>query len=108
MTHTEKDLLFLAKTSELPIGEIKRCPRENPLPDILLAHVDKQFYAVDDLCPHEDVPLSTGCLYDHVIKCSLHGSRFDLRTGQVQNDPAEDNIKTHRLHIDADNIFLIL
>ena len=108
MTDVAKTRIFLEKTSALAVGEIKRCTVKNAAIHILLANVDGTFYAIDDICPHEDVPLSTGCLQGHLIKCSLHGSRFDLRTGHVQNDPAEDNLTTHTLCIEEDNIFLLI
>lgn len=76
--------------------------------DILLANVDGTIYAVDDLCPHEDTPLSTGSLHDDCVKCPLHGSRFDLKTGEPLEEPAEEAIKTYPVTIQDNIIFIQL
>jgi len=45
------------------------------------------------MCTHEDARLCDGNLTDTLVKCPLHGSRFDLRTGQVLDDPATENLQ---------------
>lgn len=71
---------------------------------LLLANVDGNFYAVDDLCTHEDVPLYLGCLQGELIKCSLHGSRFNLRTGEVMDEPADENLRTYPVRVEGEDI----
>ncbi len=73
---------------------------------LLLANVEGNFYAVDDLCTHEDIPLYLGCLQGEFIKCSLHGSRFNLRTGEVMDEPADEGLRTYPLRIEGDDILL--
>jgi 3-phenylpropionate/trans-cinnamate dioxygenase ferredoxin subunit len=63
----------------------------------IIARVEDRWYAVEDNCPHEDYPLSYGCLDGAYIKCSLHGSWFNLETGEPQEPPAEDAIATFRI-----------
>ena len=41
-----------------------------------------RFYAIADECSHAAIPLSEGDVGDGEIECYLHGSRFDLRTGE--------------------------
>lgn len=62
----------------------------------VVANVDGRFYAVEDNCSHEDYPLSYGCLDGDRIKCSLHGSRFSLLTGEPLDTPADTPIRTYR------------
>jgi 3-phenylpropionate/trans-cinnamate dioxygenase ferredoxin component len=62
----------------------------------VVANVDGRFYAVEDNCSHEDYPLSYGCLDGDRIKCSLHGSRFSLITGEPMDAPADTPIRTVR------------
>ena len=71
---------------------------------LLLANVDDQIFAVDDTCSHEDSSLYLGCLKGHHIKCSLHGSRFDLRTGKPMEEPADESIATYAVRIVAGQI----
>ena len=46
----------------------------------LVARVNEEYFVVDNMCSHEDSELILGCLKDKTIKCSLHGSYFDLKT----------------------------
>ena len=43
---------------------------------------------VDDVCSHAAGLLSRGEVVDCVVTCPLHGSRFDVRDGQIVRGPA--------------------
>jgi 3-phenylpropionate/trans-cinnamate dioxygenase ferredoxin subunit len=47
-----------------------------------------RLYAIEDVCSHEEVPLSEGEIEDGMVECWLHGSRFDLETGRAIGPPA--------------------
>jgi 3-phenylpropionate/trans-cinnamate dioxygenase ferredoxin subunit len=49
---------------------------------------DGAFYAIYDECSHASVPLSEGEVDGCTLECWLHGSRFDLRTGEPTGLPA--------------------
>ena len=70
----------------------------------LVAKVDKEYFAVDNMCSHENSELILGCLKDKTIKCSLNGSYFDLETGKPLNEPADEPIKTYPTVIKDNNI----
>ncbi|MGD8526262.1 MAG: non-heme iron oxygenase ferredoxin subunit [Thioalkalispiraceae bacterium] len=71
---------------------------------ILLANVDGEIYAVEDMCSHEDASLYNGALKGRCVECPLHGSHFDLKTGQPQQEPATEAIQTFAVKIDNDKI----
>jgi nitrite reductase/ring-hydroxylating ferredoxin subunit len=105
-TRMPQDFVKIARRGELPPGKMKRVDLDGRR--ILIAHVDGQYYATDDTCTHEDASLSTGFLKDDIVKCPLHGSRFNLRTGQVLDDPAEENLRTYPVRLDGDDILISL
>ena len=72
----------------------------------LLANIDGSVYATDDRCTHEDASLSSGSLHGEYVKCPLHNSRFNVRTGQVMEDPATENLVTRQVKIDGDHILI--
>jgi len=49
---------------------------------VAVARTGGEVFALRDVCSHAEVPLSEGEIYDHTVECWLHGSCFDLRTGQ--------------------------
>ena len=72
---------------------------------VCVAHTeDGGWYAIDDTCTHEDCSLSEGDLSDHLVECPCHGSRFDVRTGDVLNLPAVLPLQTHRVTVVGDRV----
>ena len=69
---------------------------------------DGEFFAVDDTCTHQDASLADGWLEDCMVECPLHASRFDLRTGAVDAPPAKRPVRTHRVVVDGDTVYLDL
>ena len=55
---------------------------------VAVVRADDGVYAIRDVCSHADVRLSEGEVLDCTIECWLHGSQFDLRTGQPLSLPA--------------------
>jgi 3-phenylpropionate/trans-cinnamate dioxygenase ferredoxin component len=62
---------------------------------LLIAQVQGRFYAADERCPHEDASLCKGSLHGTLVSCPLHGSRFDLTTGKVLEEPADSDLRTY-------------
>lgn len=85
------DYIQVAKAEDLPPGKMICVDVAGRR--ILVANVDGNFYATDDTCTHEDASLSSGSLRGELVKCPLHGSRFNLRTGEPMEDPAEDPLR---------------
>ncbi|QIK37853.1 non-heme iron oxygenase ferredoxin subunit [Caldichromatium japonicum] len=74
--------------------------------DLIIAHAGGRYYAIEDLCSHEDYPLSFGCLHGATIKCSLHGSAFDLASGQPLSPPAEQPIRVFPVQIRDEKVWV--
>lgn len=66
---------------------------------ICLVHTCGEVFAVHNRCTHASVPLSDGEVDDCAVECSMHGSRFDLRTGAVLNLPATAPVKTYPVRV---------
>jgi glycine betaine catabolism B len=80
------DFVRVASTAEIPKGGMKRVALGTQ--QVLLANVDGKFYAIGNICTHIGGPLDRGKLEGHEVQCPLHGSRFDVTTGQVKRGPA--------------------
>jgi len=73
---------------------------------ILIANVGGSFYAVDDMCTHEDSSLSLGCLKGELVSCTLHGSRFSVITGEPVEEPATEALRTYPVRIEGDTLLV--
>ncbi|MFK7993862.1 MAG: non-heme iron oxygenase ferredoxin subunit [Granulosicoccus sp.] len=89
----QSDLVKLIPLEELLSGKTKRVDHLGN--SVLLCRVEDKVYAVDDMCTHEDISLSLGVLCEHRLRCPLHGSEFDVRTGKVLDEPAETDLSTY-------------
>lgn len=65
-----------------------------------------EFYAVEDVCTHDDGPLGEGELDGFAIECPRHGARFDIRTGEVLQMPAVVPIRTYPVKVENGKIFV--
>ena len=73
---------------------------------LLLANAEGSHYVVDEMCSHEDYSLYLGCIKDCRIKCSLHGSYFDLVTGAALDEPATDPIGTYPVKVEDGKVWV--
>jgi len=69
---------------------------------VALAWCDGEIRGVLDICSHADVALSEGEVDDCSIECWLHGSRFDLRSGQALSLPATAPVPVFDVAVSGD------
>ena len=96
--------IMAARLGDVPPGGMKRV--DIGARRILLANVGGRLYAVDDTCTHEDASLSSGALRGEWVKCPLHGSRFNVRTGEVVEEPANEKLATYPVRIEGDEVWI--
>ena len=64
---------------DLAVGDLKSCVvAETP---ILLVRAEQRIWAIANRCTHAGSPLDAGRLAGLVLRCPLHGIRFDISTG---------------------------
>jgi naphthalene 1,2-dioxygenase ferredoxin component len=65
---------------------------------------DGELFATDNICTHAYACLSDGWLDGTTIECPLHAARFDVRTGEVLDPPASEDLKTYPVRQTGDAI----
>ncbi len=75
---------------------------------ICLARSGGDVFAISDLCSHADVSLAEGDIEDGEVECWLHGSRFNLRTGQPSGLPAIKPVATYPVTVEGDDVLVKL
>ena len=80
---------------------------------MLLARVEDQYYAIDNVCPHLGGSLGDGILNGYIITCPKHGSQFDVRDGQVVKrgkitfiKVKVENCRTYDVKIEGKDVFI--
>lgn len=69
-------------------------------------NVDGIFYVTDDACTHGPGSLSDGELSGHVIECDFHYGSFDIRTGEVVAPPCMIPLRTYKVMVENEDLFI--
>jgi 3-phenylpropionate/trans-cinnamate dioxygenase ferredoxin subunit len=75
---------------------------------VAIVRAESGIYALSDVCSHAEVALSEGEVYDNTIECWLHGSCFDLRTGDPTGMPATQPVATYPVKVEGDDVLVAL
>ena len=93
----------VAKVGDVPPGTAKVALVDDV--EIALVNVQGTFYAIDNECTHRGGSLGDGEINDDwndwAIECPLHGSVFDVRTGEVLKPPAATPVRTYPVELDG-------
>jgi len=100
----------VARVEEVPVGAVRLVDVADR--QLALVNVDGEFFAVDNECTHRGGSMSEGDLNDdwgeHALECPLHGSVFDVRTGEVLNPPAPTPLRTYPVEVDGGTIKVLV
>lgn len=96
------EFVTVLKTNDLRSGE--RTVVEVKGHYVAIFNVGGSYYAIEDVCTHDDGPLAEGELYDMEIECPRHGARFDIRTGKVLSMPAITDVPRYEVRIAGDDV----
>jgi nitrite reductase/ring-hydroxylating ferredoxin subunit len=73
---------------------------------VAVFRIGERLVATAARCTHVGGPLDRGPLTGNIVTCPLHGSQFDVTTGQVVRGPAVQPIQTYRARVEADTLVL--
>ena len=101
------EFIPVCKVSDLPANgtavgfEVKGEP-------VAIVSTEGEVFAMSDVCSHAEVALSEGEVDGYTIECWLHGSCFDLRTGQPTAMPATVPVPVYPVKIEGDDVLVSL
>jgi nitrite reductase/ring-hydroxylating ferredoxin subunit len=84
MSDDESEFVQVLDESELLEGSKKLVDVEGV--PVLLVKVHGEIFAIDNHCPHMFCGFSGGSLDGYLIICPCHDWRFDLRTGEYEEE----------------------
>jgi 3-phenylpropionate/trans-cinnamate dioxygenase ferredoxin component len=94
---SQVEFIEIAPVSDLPNGE--RLFIEVEGRSIVIFSIADQFFAIADICTHDDGPLGDGDVEGFNIVCPRHGGEFDVRTGQAVQMPAVVDIPAYPVKV---------
>lgn len=100
----EGEFVEVARQEDLGVGQMKHVTVNGAW--VALARTEEGFFAIDEICTHVGGPLCDGVLMGSTVQCPWHGSRFDVRTGEVRAGPAAHPIGTFEVRLEAGRVLV--
>jgi 3-phenylpropionate/trans-cinnamate dioxygenase ferredoxin subunit len=98
------DFVEIAPATELPNGE--RLFVDLGDKPVVIFNIAGQFFAIGDVCTHDDGPLGDGLIEGYTVVCPRHGGEFDVRTGEAKAMPAVVDIPAYPVQVRDGFIFV--
>jgi 3-phenylpropionate/trans-cinnamate dioxygenase ferredoxin subunit len=93
----------IAEEKDVPEGQ-PMCVKVGPK-TYALFKLNGSAYGLDNTCTHFGGPLSRGSLEGFVVRCPWHGSRFDVRSGQVVGPPARSPVRSYAAAVEGGKVW---
>jgi nitrite reductase (NADH) small subunit/3-phenylpropionate/trans-cinnamate dioxygenase ferredoxin subunit len=91
----------VAKVGEIPEGQGRMFDVDGVMVAVFLE--GGQYYALEDACPHQGLPLNDGILFDKSVTCRWHGWRFSLEDGR-HLDGSRVRVAAYPVRVEGDEI----
>jgi nitrite reductase/ring-hydroxylating ferredoxin subunit len=98
------DFTRVASADEIPNGRMKLVDVGGER--IAIANAAGTLCAFSDECTHDGGPLSEGELDGELVTCPWHFSRFNVRTGEIVDSPAEEEITVYELKVENGDVYV--
>ncbi len=90
----------VADAADIPPGEMHAAEAGGQ--KIAIFHLaDGSWHATSNICTHAFALLTDGWFEGTEIECPLHAGRFDVCTGKTLGAPAEEDLATYPVRVEA-------
>ncbi len=94
----------VGKLAELSPGKLSAAKTDEG--EILLYRIDDDVFALQNACLDSILPLQMGSVDGYILTCPWHGCKYDLRSGQIQNNSGL-KLQTYPVQINAAGKILV-
>ena len=98
------DFVKVAETKDIQPSNMRAVDLEGER--VCIANVEGSYYAIGNVCTHLGGPLNEGTLEGYDVECPWHGSKFDVRTGEVTRPPAQKAAAGYEIKVEGNNILV--
>jgi 3-phenylpropionate/trans-cinnamate dioxygenase ferredoxin subunit len=96
------EFVKVASTSEIAPGQGRLVTVKGE--QIALFNVGGEYFAINDMCTHEEASLAEGEIVGFEVTCPLHGAKFDVRSGEVLGPPAYDDVASYPVRVSGSDV----
>ena len=102
----EDQVEFVAVASVSELEDESRLLLEIDGQPIAVFIIADQYFAIADVCSHDDGPLAEGDVVGNEVICPRHGAHFDLGSGKALSLPAVVDIPAYPVKVEGDEILV--
>jgi nitrite reductase/ring-hydroxylating ferredoxin subunit len=101
--------VFVCRVDQIVPGALRGFAVAHATWPVIVTTIDGEYVAFPGVCPHDDVSLVDYGVREEndVLRCRVHGYRFDMRTGACEHAPGL-NLRRYRITIEGDALFVDL
>ncbi|HET6847003.1 MAG TPA: non-heme iron oxygenase ferredoxin subunit [Anaerolineales bacterium] len=97
LKEAETEFFDIVPAAELPSGERLFVDVEGQ--SIVVFNISGRFFAIADVCSHDDGPVGEGDLDGFAVTCPRHGAQFDVQSGKALRLPAVVDIPAYPVRL---------
>lgn len=97
-------LEFVPVSKVNDVGDGDRLYVEIDDQELVLFNIAGEYFAIGDVCSHDDGPLGDGEIDAFDVICPRHGARFDVRSGHATSLPAVVDIPAYPVRVSGEDI----
>jgi len=98
--------LFVGKATDIPDGKIIHLMIDKKK-DILVVNIRGNYYAVSNICTHEEARLHEGRLSGKELVCPWHGAKWDVTSGKLIMFPEKlKSLHSFKVSIENDSVYV--
>ena len=91
------EFVTVARVEDIESGTAKQVWIDDT--PVAICNLDGEFCAISDICTHEEFYLSGGVIEDGEIECPMHRGVFNIRTGEAEVFPAEEDLPVYQCRV---------
>ena len=98
--------VYVCEKNQIDFEDLKRFDHKNKT--YCIYNIKDGFFATDGMCTHEEVHLEDGLVTDDEIECPMHQGIFDIKSGKAKSPPACIDLKTYKVKVENNKIYINL
>lgn len=91
-------------TEDLPPGSYTSVDVDDV--QIAVFNCDGSYYAIEDVCTHDNGQLTGGEMEGCQVVCPRHGAKFDITSGEALTPPAYEPVDTFPIKVESGKVFV--
>src|SRR5699024_48526 len=96
--------VFICNIGDLDQGEMRKFETEAGV--LLAFNRDGEYFVTDDMCTHATASLSEDDFFDDTVSCPKHWGEFNIMTGEATAAPCKKPLRTYRVLIENDDVYV--